>query len=144
MKQDIQGDMVFDTSVLVELFSGSQSGNLVKEALIDGSVRAITTELNITELRYILCRKIGWAKAKESVEHLLNSGYLKVLNIEGFAEHASRIKCDRSLSLVDSFAIAAGEELKLDVLFAKREEELGREARKKAFNIKIVFLEGLR
>ena len=135
--------MVFDTSVLVELIAGTKLGSMVYEALKEDLVKPVTSELNIAELRYILCRKVGRAKSTEIVTDLLSSGYLQVLPISGLIEDASRLKCEGPLSLVDCFTIALGEKLKLAVAFARRERELLAALSLKPFKVQVFFLEEL-
>lgn len=141
MKPELKGDMVFDTGIFIEFLAGSKTGALTRELLKSGSVKALTTELNIAELKYILCRKIGWPKSSETVEKLVKSGHFRIFPISELIEYASKIKCQRALSLADCFTIALGEKLNVNVAFAKHERELDEETRKKPFKVKLIFLE---
>ena len=69
-------------------------------------VEAYTTELAITELRYVLCRKLGWQQSKERVNNLLASGYFKVEDTSQLINEAAKIKCQRAISLPDCFILA--------------------------------------
>lgn len=59
MSEELSGDMIFDTSVLMELIIGSKGGRTLSKLLRADILRASTTEINVVELRYILCRKVG-------------------------------------------------------------------------------------
>lgn len=108
--------MVFDTSIFVEMASGSKLGDLAYEILTKEELYAVTTELNIAELKYILCRKVGWRSSLEKVNKLLQSGYVEVLPVNLFEDHAALLKCDRAIYLVDCFTISTGEVLGIRTL----------------------------
>lgn len=143
MSIELTGDMVFDTSVLLELIIGSRAGRRLGELLKADVLRPLTTELNITELRYILCRKVGQQQSKDVIEKLLSSGYLRIAPINDVAEEATLLKCQRAISLVDCFTFALGKASKSGVLFAKHEKELDREIEKIPFDVTVLFLQDL-
>lgn len=122
MRSGLEGDTVLDAGVLVELVAGTKLGRKMASLLKENSVRALTTELNIAELRYVICRKVGWEKSREIVDGLLRSGYIKAIWGDEISKRAAALKCKRALSLVDSFTIAAGEVLGAKVMFARREK----------------------
>ncbi len=95
------------------------------------------------ELSYIACRKVGWKRGKEVVQKIISSGYIEVLKIGGLLDRAAKMKCERSISLVDCFTIATGEVLGVDVLFTKREKELEMKLARKPFEVKLMFAEDL-
>ena len=141
MKRELEGDMVFDAGVLIDLMTSTPGGIKVKNKLLEGLLTGFSTELAITELRYVLCRKLGFKKAKKLVDMLISSGYIVVEDISPLIDLAAVYKCERAISLPDCFSIALGEYLSLPVLFARREAELQTEIKKKPFNIEIHFLE---
>jgi len=114
---------------------------MVRELLKSNSINASTTELNIAELRYILCRRVGWTKSSETVGKLMRSGYIRIFPVTELIEHASRIKCQRAISLADCFTLALAERLNVNVAFARHERELDEELGKKPFKVKTLFLE---
>jgi len=59
MNRNKTGNTVFDTGVLLELAAASPLSDALKEDIIEGSVPPATGELNLLELRYIFCRRIG-------------------------------------------------------------------------------------
>lgn len=135
--------MVFDTGVFIEFLAGTRLGASIREPLKSGSIRASTTELNIAELRYILCRRVGRRSSSEIIGKLVRSGYFRVFPVSELVEYASEIKCERALSLVDCFTIALGEKLDVNVAFARHERELDEEANRRPFKAKLIFLEDL-
>lgn len=141
MKGGLSGRLAVDTSVLVELVSGMPLGILFKDLLKNGVVEAFVSEMAIAELRYIICRKHGWAVSMERVDDLLKSGYLHVEETSFLIEDAARLKCERALSLADCFCLALARRFACKALFAKKEDDLLKEMRKKPFDIEILFLE---
>ena len=85
--KDLKGKLAIDTSALIELMYCDILGQKLKKALETEMVEAYTTELAITELRYVLCRKLGWQQSKERVNKLLASGYFTV---EGTSQSSAK------------------------------------------------------
>lgn len=141
MKTDLKGKLAIDTSALIELVYGHAPGLKLKEALKSNLVDAWTTELAIAELRYILCRKLGWRESSEKVNKLLASGYIKVEDTLKLTNEASKIKCRRAISLPDCFTLALANEIAGNALFARREQDLTSEMQRKTFEANILFLE---
>ncbi len=133
--------MAFDTGVLVEFFSGSKAGEAVYKAMREERVFPLITELNLVELHYVLCRKVGFEAASQKLSALLESGYIQVVETSKVSRRAARLKCERSISLADCFTIALGEEMRVPALFAKSERELIEEVKRKPFEIAILFLD---
>jgi len=141
MSSELSGNIVFDTGPLLEIVSGSGFGAYAKGLLQSGAVRAFTNELNLGELRYLICRKAGEQESEEAVKNLTESGYFTVSSVGEFISQAANMKCSRSLAFPDCFALSIGELLKIPVLFATRESELLKEIKKKAFKTEILFLD---
>lgn len=135
--------MAIDTSLLVELVRGGELGRRVRDILAEPAVQAATTELNIAELSYMICRKAGWERSAHVVRQLRDSGTVAVIPITGLLDRASRMKCERSISLPDCFVISLGESTTTPILFVKHETELDREMRRSPFKSPILFLEDL-
>ena len=143
MRRKELGDTILDTGVLVELLAGTEAGKRLAELIRQEMINSYTTEINITELRYLICRKLGWEKAEEIVNKLLNSGYIHMLDITPYLRRAAQLKCRRALSLVDCITIAAGEKNGFKVMFAKKEKELEEEINKQPFETQLIFLNEL-
>ncbi|MHB1867622.1 MAG: PIN domain-containing protein [Nitrososphaerales archaeon] len=141
MSSEPNGNIVFDTGPLLEIVSGSVFGAYAKGLLQSGAVRAFTNELNLGELRYLICRKAGEQESEETVKNLTESGFFTVSSVGEFISQAANMKCSRSLAFPDCFALSIGELLKIPVLFATRESELLKEIKKKAFKTEILFLD---
>ncbi len=76
MKENIAGTLAIDAGVIIELLFQSKAGITIRNALLEEIIDAHTTEMAITEVKYILCRKFGWEESCKRVEKLLSSGYI--------------------------------------------------------------------
>jgi predicted nucleic acid-binding protein len=141
MNQGLKGKLALDTSALIELLYAEAAGLKLKKALEDDFIEAWTTELAIAELKYVLCRKIGWSQSNERVGKLLSSGYIKLESTSPLIDAASKIKCQRAISLPDCFTLALAQKISGNALFARKEEDLTKEMQRKEFEATILFLE---
>jgi len=140
-KQDLKGKLAVDASALIELIYCEALGQKLRQALENDLIEAWTTELALTELRYILCRKLGWPESSERVNKLLASGYFKVEDTLKLMNEAAKLKCCRAVSLPDCFTIALAQEISGTALFARKEQDLTTEMRRKPFDISVLFLD---
>lgn len=140
MKRELKGVLVLDAGVLIELVLSSARSAGLFSAMLEGRVIAKTAELSVTEMRYILCRKLGKRESEERVEKLLKSGYVDVVDVP-LGELASEYKCRRAISLSDCYSISLAKALSVPVVFAVKEEELLREAKREASDVELLFLE---
>jgi uncharacterized protein len=140
MSKEPSGNIVFDTGVFLEIANRSDNGGHAKELLESGKVRAFANEINIAELTYLICRKVGKEKSEQAIKDLLESGYISVSSFAEHAQNAADMKCERSLAFSDCFVLAMGEAMKIPVLFASRERELMKEISKEPFKTSILFL----
>lgn len=143
MSEQPSGSMVFDTGVMVELVKGSKLALGLKGRIEGGAVLPHLGEINMAELSYLVCRREGWQKASRVTALIRDSGYFSIHPDSEFLERAGRLKCDRSISLVDCITIAMGETLSMPVLFARHERELDAERSKEPFKTDLKFLEDL-
>jgi predicted nucleic acid-binding protein len=141
MKPDLKGKLAVDASALIELIYCDELGQKLKKALESDLVEAWTTELAVTELRYVLCRKLGWYQSSERVNKLLASGYIKVEDTPKLINQAAKTKCRRAISLPDCFTIALAHQIVGNALFARKEQDLTAEMQKEPFEVNILFLE---
>jgi predicted nucleic acid-binding protein len=141
--KDLKGKLAIDTSALIELIYCDKLGQKLKKALETNMIEAYTTELAITELRYVLCRKFGWQQSEERVNKLLASGYFTVRDTSQLINEAAKIKCQRAISLPDCFILVLANKIAGNALFARQEQELADEMAKKSFNTTLLFLEEL-
>lgn len=140
-KQGLKGKSAIDTSALIELIYCDKEGQKLKRALESDLIDAWTTELAIAELKYVLCRKLGWRESSERVNKLLASGYFKVEDTLTLTNEAAKIKCKRAISLPDCFTLALARKIGGYAVFARKEQDLTSEMQRKPFEVNIVFLE---
>lgn len=114
---------VIDTGLLVEILEGSPLGKKLVELLTSEEIEGYVTDLTLTEIAYVICRKYGMDKAKELVGKLLETGYFEVVEALNYAEEISKIKCEYSISFMDAAVVATAKGLNAIALF-KREKEL--------------------
>ena len=143
MSKELSGNTVFDTGALLEIVSGSHLGAYAKDLLESETIFAFTNELQLGELRYLICRKSGEKESEKVLRNLTQSGYLRVAQVNEFIDQAANIKCRRALAFIDCFALAMGEANHWPVLFASREVELLKEIKKEPFKTEIFFLDEL-
>jgi|SRR5579872_6932272 uncharacterized protein with PIN domain len=142
MRFELSGDMVFDTSAVLELIDETKLGVMLKEKLESDSVFGHLTEVSISEAMYIICRRLGMKESSSRIGSLIESGYFQIEASSALYQLAAKYKCVRSISIADCFCLAAGENLKLPVLFATRERELKREMKVNPFqDVDVIFLE---
>lgn len=121
-----------DTGVIIATLDGET------DALIDYARRGwrlYTTEYNLTEVFYVLCRKLGMETAEKIVESLVKSRVLVTYPTAELQKTAAACKCKYKIALPDCYTIALAQRLKTKALFkkegelieaAKRDEALAR------------------
>ena len=130
--------LIYDASVLIEIALGSLLGKKAVELALNSDV--YTTDFAISELYYILCRKLGEAEADVQVKKLIESNVILPIYVE--PQEGGKIKCKRAISLADAFIIALANKINGFAVFAKKEREIVREIKKKPIN-NLLFLEDL-
>lgn len=141
MKQELVGNIVFDTGPVLELLYSTVRGAKIKAALTAEELRGNISDITVAELRYVLCRKLGHEESRTKINSLLESRYLAVHEASKLVETAAEYKCRRNLSLADCFALALAKTIGAPVLFAKKEEDLVREMSKEPLDVEIRFLQ---
>jgi len=139
-KNVLSGRLAVDASVLVELAFSTKAGKELLDLILAGEVEPRTTEVADTELRYILCRRLGRKEAEERASKLRVSGYLPVDSISTLIQAASVYKCERAISLADCFSLAQARWLNCAALFSRKEKDLLKEMAKRPFDVEIKFL----
>ncbi len=144
MKEGIlRGAFSLDGGVLLELLLSTKIGKPVFNALTSDSIVAYTSYVNLSEARYILCRKLGRELAWSKTDSLLSSNYITVVETDKLHDLAADIKCIRRLALADCYCLAVAERTGSKALFAFAEQEVLKEISTKPFDIEIVFLENI-
>jgi predicted nucleic acid-binding protein len=139
----LSGDLALDTGIIVEMLLSSDIGGMVTQALIAESAEAHSSEVNLTEAEYVLCRKLDWETAESKVDNLRRSNYVLIADTEQVSKIAARIKCERALAFGDCYTLATAKATCSKALFAFREEELQREMRRRPFDVQLIFLEDM-
>jgi len=112
----------------------------LRDKILNDEIIAYTTEIGITEMIYILCRKINFETALQKYIDLTKSGYIKIISTSELITEAAKYKCTRKISIADSYTLALAKTYKCKALFAYPEKELKTEINKKPFDIQIEFL----
>lgn len=132
-----------DSGVVLAYLLGEELGEIARDEVLSRERRAYCSRVAVSELFYILCRKRGGGFAREAVEALLKSGRLSFVSSDEVDMEAGAYKCARSISLADCYVLAVARVFKSAAVFAKREDDLSREAKKKPFDVEVLFLEDL-
>lgn len=138
--ESLRGRLVLDSSVLVAMLDGSGIGAKVTEAVLAGEVTAYASRVSLTEAEYVLCRKVGGARARSAVDDLLASNYLSIEDGPSVHRGAAAIKCDRAISLADCYTLAVAAEASCRPVFLFKEQELLSAMEKKPFAVDPLFL----
>jgi len=139
MSEDIEA-VVLDGGVLIALATGDEISNPIKDRIKRNEVRAVTHELALTEMTYMLCRNLGWDIAATKLEYLANSGFVSIDETSELIKDAAMLKCERALALPDCFTLATAKRHQCKALFVKMEEELRKELSKKSIGVDVSFL----
>jgi len=136
-----EGDIIaLDGGVLVALAIGEELSGSIKEKIMREEVRAVSHELALTEMAYILCRTLGWKAAAAKLEYLLDSGLIAIDRTAELMKDAAMIKCERALALPDCFTLATAKRNQCKAVFVSMEDELKREISRKPIGVEVSFL----
>lgn len=141
MRRELAGSMAFDTSTLLELIFSTPSGLKLKEALLAERVLGHVSEYSIFELKYVLCRRLGWSEAERRVKALVASGYVTLHEVSRLMDAAALLKCKHGIAAGDCFTLAVAKRIEGPALFARREEELVNAIERGGFEVEVLFLE---
>ncbi len=126
---------------MIEMLSSTDLSKPLRDAIEGDVVNPYTTFQSLTEAEYILCREIGWEKAKEKVEAFTESRAVELVEASELVHETARLKCARAIALTDCYTIALAEKLDGTAVFARLEDDLSREMKRKSFSTKLAFLE---
>ncbi|AEA12002.1 hypothetical protein TUZN_0507 [Thermoproteus uzoniensis 768-20] len=111
--------LAVDTSVVLATLEGTT------DALLEYAKRGwrlYITEYNLTEVMYVLCRRLGAEAARRAVERLLNSRTLRPYPAADLHGEAAMCKCRHAISLPDCYTIALARRLNTRALFMREKE----------------------
>ena len=115
---------VLDAGVLIALLTGEPAALQISQRIESGDDLFLCTEMALSELTYIVCRRSDWATARAKTGALLDSGAVRAIPTEMLWSEAARIKCMSSIALPDCFTVAAAVTFRGRALFARREKEI--------------------
>jgi len=117
--------IVLDTGILVSYLSKESTAinKWLDEKIFNDEldICVICHKINLTELFYIICRKLGVDKTRQIVQTL--NDYIYFCSNDEIYEIAGLIKCRYSISLADCFSIATAKFYNCALIF-KQEIEL--------------------
>ncbi len=119
----LKGDIVFDTSIIIEIALATTYGKELIKSIIDENITPYTTMLNITEARYILCRLLGIDDSLKRIRLILDSNYFITVNTDELSDLVSMCKCRFPVSLVDCHTLSLAKMMSLPALFYRLEKE---------------------
>ncbi|BBG23304.1 tRNA(fMet)-specific endonuclease VapC [Sulfuracidifex tepidarius] len=115
--------MVFDSGVTIDMLSGSDEGKKVENYIEDNLDEVIINELNVEEIKYVVCKKSNEKRAEEVENMLKTSGYFTIFPFSSIRGEVYKIKCKYPISLADASSVATAKISGLPVLF-RREKEI--------------------
>ncbi len=137
----LSGTFSLDPSVLIELLSGTQAAKPLQEAVENNRVSTHSSYLALSEAEYILCREFGEETARQKLESLIQSRTIEIVEDSLLLHTAATVKCGRAIAIGDCYTIALAQKLNGTALFARPEEDLDREMRRKPFSVPLAFLQ---
>jgi hypothetical protein len=120
---------------------GTDAGQEISDSLLsDSPIAAYTCYFNLSEVEYILCRKLGRELARSKVDGFVRSNYVILTDMERLYPTAAEIKSERAIALGDCYTLANAKVTGSTALFAFREDDLDKELKKKPFDMRIQFI----
>ncbi len=132
---------VLDAGVLLALALGEPAAKGLGAEIGKGEKLFACTELGLCELLYVLCRRIGWRKAKRKLHLLIKSSTVRFIPTSALWLESARIKCKVPIALPDCLIIAAARVTRGIALFARREKEIANAVERGQLKENIAFLD---
>ncbi len=120
----LEGKVVLDASVLIELLAGNPVMRPLVEAIVNDRVEAYASRLSIVEAFYVTCRLWGTREARERLQVLLDSEMIEIVEDNEIWEQVAECKCRIPISLGDCHTLALAKKYKIKPLFLQPEKEL--------------------
>ena len=112
--------VVLDTGVLLDVLDGTNEG--MYDKIVQRSVDAYFSRISLTELTYVVCRKIGGEIGRKVINDLLASNLVKVISDEQVHDLAAEFKCRYSISIGDCYSLGLAKLMGLPVYFRPERE----------------------
>ena len=141
MKNLVNEITVLDAGVLIALAVGESNTVQLSKKIIDHRGSYACTEIALSELSYILCRRLSWKKALDKADNLVKSSMITVIPTHVLWAEAARIKCKAAIALPDCFTFAAARLTKGKPMFARREKEISDAVKKNQLTEIIEYLD---
>lgn len=116
--------IVLDGGVLIALATGDPLIHTLAQSIASAKQLYTCTELGLSELAYIICRKTDWQTAADKADNLVRSATIQAIPASILWKRAAQLKCKAAIALPDCFTLAAADMLKGTALFAFEEAEL--------------------
>ncbi len=135
-----EGSLALDSSVLIELLSGTELGARISNEIVVRPIVAYTSYVNVAEAEYVLCRKLGHSHGRSRVEDLLSSEIISIRDDPALHAACAEFKCQRAISLPDCYTFAVAEVTSSTPVFLSKEKELLNEIKMRPFKFEPLFL----
>jgi len=143
--EELPSRLSIDSGVILAYYLGEDLGRIAQEYIFEAEGKNIFhSKLCIAELFYVICRRRGSKIANEYTRSYLNAEYSRLANSDAVDIAAGAYKCERTISLADCYVIATAKLQHVTAVFARHENDLDEEIRRKPFDVSILFLEDLR
>ena len=143
--EKVPSRLSIDSGVILAYYLGEDLGRMAQEYIFEAEGKNIFhSKLCIAELFYVICRRRGSKIANEYTRSYLNAEYSRLANSDAVDIAAGAYKCERTISLADCYVIATAKLQHATAVFARHENDLDEEIRRKPFDVSILFLEDLR
>ena len=119
----LKGDIVLDTSILVEIALATDTGMRLIDYIINERIKPYTTSLNVVEAFYVICRLLGKEEARKRISLIKESRYVEIISSDEVNMHAAECKCLFPISIIDCYTLALAKTYELPALFYKLEKE---------------------
>lgn len=143
--EELPSRLSMDSGVILAYYLGEDLGQVVRDHVLEATGREIFhNRLCVAELCYVLCRRRGITLAIEYAKSYIDANYSTLASSDDVDLMAAAYKCERAISLADCYVIAVAKLKLATALFARHEDDLDEEIRRKSFDVPIIFLEDLK
>lgn len=119
-------DFVLDACALIAILDDEEGANRVEHIIQKAENKECLiyiNKLNLLEVYYIICRKVGIDRANETLFDLLNTPLIVIDKLEDDVfKEAGRLKTNYKISLADSIALAEAKVRKAPLVTADHHE----------------------
>ena len=129
---------VLDAGVVLGILDGELAH--LEGEIASGRLIPYVSAVNLAEVEYVLCRRMGLEAARRVVELIAKSRVFKVVDRPELHRAAAECKCRNAVAIGDCYAIALARLLGVKAFF-RREKELEKAVKRdKALEDVVVFV----